>query len=484
MNDSAVTVEDAVSFKEKKKESLYAAHVKIHPKEVRGRFRTIKWGVLIVLLAIYYVVPWLRWDRGPGVPDQAVLIDMPGRRAYFFWIEIWPQEVYYLTFLLLLGAFGLFLVTSIGGRVWCGFTCPQTVWTDLFMWVERKIEGDRGARIRLDKAPLGREKILRKGAKHAAWLAIAAATGGAWIMYFNDAPIVTREILTGDASFAQYFFFGLFTTTTYLLAGFAREQVCTYMCPWPRFQAALLDQDSYVVTYQKWRGEPRAPLRKNADWDERGDCIACNNCVAVCPMGIDIRDGLQLECIGCGLCIDACNDVMARIGRPPELITLDTERNQVRRAEGRPPVTRIIRPRTIVYGSILALIAAGVLIGLTARAVVEVNLLHDRNPLFVTLSDGSIRNGYTIKVLNKTHEARQYDLAIDGLDGATLSVMGEEGDGGAPVLSARPDAVATYRAHVTAPPGALAEQVQPLTFRLEDRASGAVAEHETVFRGP
>ena len=484
MNDSAVTVEDAVSFKEKKKEALYAAHVKIYPKDVRGRFRTIKWGALAVLLAIYYVVPWLRWDRGPGVPDQAVLIDMPGRRAYFFWIEIWPQEIYYLTLLLMLGAFGLFLVTSIGGRVWCGFTCPQTVWTDLFMWVERKVEGDRGARIRLDKAPLGREKILRKGGKHAAWLAIAAATGGAWIMYFNDAPSVTRAILTGGASFAQYFFFGLFTATTYLLAGFAREQVCTYMCPWPRFQAALLDQDSYVVTYQKWRGEPRAPLRKNENRDGRGDCIACNNCVAVCPMGIDIRDGLQLECIGCGLCVDACNDVMARIGRPLELITLDTERNQARRAEGLPAATRIMRPRTVVYASILALIAAGTLLGLAARAAVEVNVLHDRNPLFVTLSDGSIRNGYTIKVLNKTHEARQYQLAIDGPAGASLSVLGTRSEGGAPVLSAKPDAVATYRAHVTAPAGALEEPAQRLTFRLDDQAGGAVAEHETVFRGP
>ena len=280
-------------------------------------------------------MPWLRWERGPGVPDQAVLIDMPGRRAYFFWIEIWPQEIYYLTALLILAAFGLFLVTSIGGRVWCGFTCPQTVWTDLFMWVERLIEGDRGARIRLDKAPLNRAKVAKKGLKHGAWLLIAAATGGAWIMYFNDAPTVTRAILTGEASFAVYFFFGLFTATTYLLAGWAREQVCTYMCPWPRFQAALLDEESYVVTYQKWRGEPRGPHRKGQDWQGRGDCIACNQCVAVCPMGIDIRDGLQLECIGCGLCVDACNDVMRRVDRPLDLIALSTERNQADLAAGR-----------------------------------------------------------------------------------------------------------------------------------------------------
>ncbi len=475
-----VAIEPAVSFKELKKDPLYASRIKVYAKAVRGRFRQIKWAVLIALLGIYYVVPWLRWDRGPGVPDQAVLIDMPGRRAYFFWIEIWPQEIYYLTFVLMLGAFGLFLATSVGGRVWCGFTCPQTVWTDLFMWVERVIEGDRGARIRLDKAPLSRTKILRKGAKHAAWLLIAALTGGAWIMYFNDAPTVTRALLTGEASFAQYFFFGLFTATTYLLAGFAREQVCTYMCPWPRFQAALLDRDSYVVTYERWRGEPRAPHKKGQTWEGRGDCIACNNCVAVCPVGIDIRDGLQLECIGCGLCVDACNDVMDRIGRPRELITLDTERNQQLRIQGLPPTTRILRPRTLIYAAILLLIGIGVLIGLTARSSVDINVLHDRNPLFVTLSDGSIRNGYTIKILNKSHAERQYALEVGGVPGATLSVLGEEGL----VLPAKPDTVATYRVYVTAPRTALGEKAEDLTFELTDRSSGAEAKHKSVFRGP
>jgi len=480
---TAVAVEEARSFKELKKDPLYAERVKIYPKAVGGRFRTIKWAALIVLLGIYYIVPWLRWDRGPGVPDQAVLIDMPGRRAYFFWIEIWPQEVYYLTFLLMLGAFGLFLATSLAGRVWCGFTCPQTVWTDLFMWVERKIEGDRGARIRLDKAPLTRDKLRKKALKHGAWLLIAAATGGAWIMYFNDAPTVTRGLLTGDASLAQYFFFGLFTATTYLLAGFAREQVCIYMCPWPRFQGALLDQDSYVVTYQKWRGEPRAPVRKHTDWSARGDCIACNNCVAVCPMGIDIRAGLQLECIGCGLCVDACNDVMQRIGRPGELITLDTERNQELRAVGQPPQRRWVRPRTIIYAAILLLIGSGMLIGLSARAELDVNVLHDRNPLFVRLSDGSIRNGYTLKILNKSRAQRRYDLAVEGLPGAALAVVGQGGS--EPVsLAARPDGVTTYRVYVTAPQDALEGDTGEVTMVLTEHESGSSARYDAVFRGP
>jgi cytochrome c oxidase accessory protein FixG len=482
---TAVAVEEARSFKELKKDPLYADRVKIYPKAVSGRFRKIKWAVLIALLGIYYVVPWIRWDRGPGVPDQAVLIDMPSRRAYFFWIEIWPQEVYYLAFLLMLGAFGLFLATSLGGRVWCGFTCPQTVWTDLFMWVERLIEGDRGARIRLDKAALGRDKLLKKTLKHAAWLVIAALTGGAWIMYFNDAPTVTRAILTGNASLAVYFFFGLFTATTYLLAGMAREQVCTYMCPWPRFQSALLDQDSYVVTYQKWRGEPRAPLKKNPDWAARGDCIACNQCVAVCPMGIDIRDGLQLECIGCGLCIDACNDVMAKVGRPPELITLDTERNQERRAEGIAPLRRLVRPRTIIYAAMLLLIGSGMLLGLAFRSSVDAEVLHDRNPLFVPLSDGSIQNGYTIKILNKAHEARSYQLALEGLDAARLKVVGQEGaDEDTVELTAKPDAVTTNRFYISIPRAALSDENSRLQLQLTDQATGQTTHHETVFWGP
>lgn len=281
------------------------------------------------------------------------------------------------------------------------------------------------------------------------------------------------------------FFFGLFTATTYLLAGFAREQVCTYMCPWPRFQGALLDADSYVVTYQKWRGEPRAPLRKDTDWSRRGDCIACNQCVAVCPTGIDIRDGLQLECIGCGLCVDACNDVMAKIGRPPELITLDTERNQNQRAQGAAPARRLVRPRTAIYASILVLIGAGMLIALAARAAVDVNVLPDRNPLFVTLSDGSIRNGYTVKILNKSREPRTFELSIAGLEGARLAVAGQGQAGTTEAeLAAEPDAVTTYRVYVSAPQGTLTEEAEDLTMIVTDRASGEAARHETVFRGP
>lgn len=296
---------------------LFADRVKVYPKAVKGRVRTVKWAVLIFCLAIYYLVPWLRWDRGPGLPDQAVLVDMAGRRAYLFGIEIWPQEIYLLAGLLILAAVALFLVTSLFGRLWCGFSCPQTVWTDLFLLVERWIEGDRNARMRLDGQPWSAAKVWRKSAKHAVWLGIAAATGGAWIMYYVDAPTVTLELVTGAASLTVYFFFVLFTLTTYVLAGWAREQVCTHMCPWPRFQSAIFDEGTYTVNYSAWRGEPRGKHKAGTGWEGRGDCIDCRACVNVCPTGIDIRDGLQMECISCGLCVDACDDVMGKLGRPP-----------------------------------------------------------------------------------------------------------------------------------------------------------------------
>src|SRR5690606_3240611 len=296
----------------------------------------IKWAVLTFCLVIYYGLPWLRWDRGPGAPDQALLLDMSGPRGYFFNIEIWPQEVYYITGLLIVGALALFLATALFGRVWCGYACPQTVWTDLFMLVERWIEGDRNARMRLDRQPTSAAKVLRKSAKHAVWLLIAAATGGAWIMYFQDAPTVVREIFTGSASGATYFFFGLFTLTTYGLAGWAREQVCTYMCPWPRLQAAMQDEHSLIVTYQGWRGETRGKHKAGQSWEGRGDCIDCGACFHVCPTGIDIRNGPQLECIGCGLCIDACDDVMGKVGRPLRLIDFVSLENLQNRAAKRP----------------------------------------------------------------------------------------------------------------------------------------------------
>jgi len=484
-SEEVVASEQVASRQEQRQSPLYKGRVEVYAKAIKGRFRTIKWWALVVLLGVYYLAPWIRWQRPGDVPDQAILVDMAGRRLYFFWIEIWPQEVYYLTGILVLAAFGLFLATALLGRVWCGFTCPQTVWTDLFMAVERRIEGDRNQRMRFDRKPWTSDKILKKTLKHAIWLLIALATGGAWIMYFNDAPTVIVDFFTGEAGAAVYFFAGLFTTTTYLLAGHAREQVCTYMCPWPRIQGALIDEDTLAVTYERWRGEPRGKHKKGQSWEGRGDCVDCRQCVAVCPMGIDIRDGFQMECIGCGLCIDACNDVMAKVDRPLNLITYDSERNQERRAEGAAPVYRFVRPRTLLYAGILVLVAAIMVGTLAMRRASDVSIIPQRNPLFVTLADGSIRNGYTLRLINKAHEPRRFELALgDAALTPTFSVPGR-GDGArSVVLEAPADGVGSHRVYLTLPEDEVAGASMPVELVLRDPAGDLTMRHETVFRGP
>ncbi|MBK8176721.1 MAG: cytochrome c oxidase accessory protein CcoG [Rhodospirillales bacterium] len=475
----------AAASESSKAAPLFADRVRVYSRSVRGYWRRVKWWVVGVLLGIYYIVPWIRWDRGPGAPDQAVLIDMPGRRAYFFWIEIWPQEVYYLTGLLILGAVGLFLMTAWAGRVWCGFTCPQTVWTDLFMWVERKIEGDRNARMRLDKGPLTSEKVFKKIAKHGAWLLIAVATGGAWIMYFNDAPTLVHDVFTGEAGSGTYGFIALFTGTTYLLAGWAREQVCIYMCPWPRFQGAMFDEDSLIVTYEEWRGEPRGGARKDQSFEGRGHCVDCGMCWQVCPTGVDIRQGQQMACIGCGLCIDACNSIMPRYGLPGELITYDSINNQIARSKGEKTRIRLIRPRTIAYLVVICIVAGIMTFALTTRSRLDVNIIQDRQPLFVRLSDGSIRNGYTFKILNMRREQKQYLLATDGLVGGEISVLGKHAEAGPYVeLKVAPDDIGTFRLFVKSPPESLTGKSTDFTFYLIDLDTRESIAHPAIFNGP
>ncbi len=481
MPDDGARLDDAVSTRtQKQSQSLFAARIKVYPRRVAGLYRNIKWALLGVCLAIYYFVPFLRWDRGPGAPDQAVLIDLQGQRAYFLWIEIWPQEVYYITGLLILAAFALFLATALLGRVWCGYACPQTVWTDLFLAVERLVEGDRNARMRLDKQPMSVAKATRKATKHAIWLVIAAVTGGAWVLYFGNAPDVLNNVFTGQSDTATYFFIGLFTFTTYTLAGWAREQVCTYMCPWPRFQAAMLDEHSLVVTYRGWRGEKRGKHKKGDSWEGRGDCVDCTACVAVCPTGIDIRDGQQLECIGCGLCIDACNEVMDKVERPRGLIAFDTYANLAASATGSRVRVLPIRPRTIIYGTLLLIVAGIMSFALLTRTTLEAHALPDRAPLFVTLSGGMIQNGYTLKVQNKEREPATLNLSIAGLPQAQAEIVGHaRGD---LALEIGPDTTASFRVLVRAPRTALKSENTSIEIRLE--GEGRATSADTHFRGP
>jgi cytochrome c oxidase accessory protein FixG len=466
--------------------SLYVKRQPIHPKLVHGTFRNLKWAMMSIALGVYYLLPWIRWDRGPNAPDQAVLLDMPGRRFYFFFIEIWPQEIYFVTGLLVLASLVLFLATAMFGRVWCGYACPQTVWTDLFIMVERMVEGDRNARLKLQKQSMSLGKLGKKLSKHSIWLLIAVATGGAWVFYFADAPTLAVELVTLEAPAVAYLFIGVFTATTYMLGGLAREQVCTYMCPWPRIQGALVDDQSFLVSYRADRGEPRGPHRKGDSWDGRGDCIDCKQCVVACPMGIDIRDGDQLECIQCALCIDACDDIMDKIERPRGLISYDNFDNLERRARGDKARMRLLRPRTALYAALIAAVGFLMLGVLVTRSPLDVNVLRDRNPLFVTLSDGSVRNGYEVKILNKLNEERVFTLSVDGLDGVRIATLTESGLEVLPV-AVQSDRLRNVRLFLLLARdglGQLEGGSADITFVITDTADGRQVVNDTTFRGP
>jgi cytochrome c oxidase accessory protein FixG len=495
------------------RQPLYAPRKKIFPRKAEGQFRRFKWLVMLVTLGIYYVTPWLRWDRGPYAPDQAVLVDVANRRFYFFFIEIWPQEFYFVAGLLVMAGFGLFLVTSSVGRAWCGYTCPQTVWVDLFVAVERRIEGDRNARIKLDSGPWTLRKIALRTVKHATWLAIAVATGGAWIFYFADAPTLLVDVVTGAAAPIAYITIAVLTATTYTFGGLMREQVCTYMCPWPRIQAAMLDEHSLTVTYNDWRGEPRSRHAKKAAAAgvSVGDCVDCNACVAVCPMGIDIRDGQQLECITCALCLDACDSVMDKLGRERGLISYATladyrQNMAVATAGGTLPVqpervrpgggplapglahfriAKIFRARTLIYFGAWSLVGLLLLYGLLSRDRLEVNVLHDRNPQFVVLSDGAVRNGYTVKLLNMIPEPRTIIVTLQGLRGAEMSVVGidQPADRSFAML-VEPDRLKTLKVYVRQPADEIAGPSQSFNFVVEDKSSYETDTYTATFEAP
>ncbi|MGX6649138.1 cytochrome c oxidase accessory protein CcoG [Maricaulaceae bacterium MS644] len=481
--ESAPGVErhDAEAVNSPSRRELYQKREPIYPKLVTGKFRSAKWVFMILALGAYYLIPFIRWDRGPGAPDQAVLVDFANTRFYFFFIELWPQEVFYITGLLILAALILFLVTALFGRVWCGYACPQTVWTDLFIAVERLFEGDRNKRIKLDRAPWSADKAWRKIGKHSVWLLIAAATGGAWILYFHDAFDLLHDFFTFQAPLTSYIFFGVLTFTTYTLAGTMREQVCTYMCPWPRIQAALTDEEALNVTYRVDRGEPRGPHKKNESWEGRGDCIDCKACVAACPMGIDIREGAQLECIGCALCIDACDEIMVKVDRPKGLIAYDTDLNIQRRMKGEKPRFNFLRPRVVLYAALIVGVAGLMVFGLASRAELELNTGRDRNPNYVTLSDGTVRNGYTITVLNKAGEPRTLEVAAQSDPLMTMRIIGAREETPTRV-TVGPDMTQDFRIFLSLPEAGVDGPSEAVRFTVTDIETGETAESQSVFQ--
>lgn len=394
-------------------DSLYAAQAKVYPREIDGRFARLRLAAVFVLLGLFYLVPWLRWDD-----RQAVLFDLPARKFYVLGMMFWPQDFFWLTCLLIIAGISLFFFTAVAGRLWCGYACPQTVWTEVFLWLERVCEGRRNQRIKLDAAPWTREKILRKSAKQLLWVTFALWTGFTFVGFFTPILDLAHEVRSASLGGWEAFWILFYGFATYGNAGYLREQVCKYMCPYARFQSAMFDHDTLIISYDGQRGEPRGARKRGADPKALGlgDCIECEACVQVCPTGIDIRHGLQIECIACAGCIDACDAVMNKMGYARGLIRYTTE-NML--GGGR---RRIVRPRTLVYAALLGGLLSAFAWGVAHRAPLIVELLHDRNALYRRTSDGSIENSYTLKLVNKTDARQRLHFQVE--DHPELLVVG------------------------------------------------------------
>jgi len=385
--------------------SLYEAQVKVYPREVAGRFARLRLTAAWVLLGLYYANAWLQWNG-----RQAFLWDLPARKFYILGLVLWPQDFIFLTGLLIIAALSLFFFTALGGRLWCGYACPQTVWTETFLWMERVAEGGRNERMKLDRAPWSMRKLARKSFKQLLWITFALWTGFTFVGYFTPIRTLAHEILTASLGPWETFWIGFYGLATYLNAGFLREQVCKYMCPYARFQSAMFDRDTLIITYDGERGEPRGARRRGSDPVALGlgDCTDCTWCVQVCPTGIDIRRGLQQECIACAACIDACDTVMDRMGYAPGLIRYTTQHALEHKS------TRVLRPRVILYGVVLVLLAGTWITALALREPVALDVIRDRNALYRLLDDGQVENVYDLKIMNKTESAHRFRIDVRG----------------------------------------------------------------------
>jgi len=400
--------------------SLYRARKKIHPRSVAGIFATWRWVFVWLTQLAFYGLCWLPWNG-----RQAVLFDLVERKFYLFGLVFWPQDVFWLTVLLIISAYSLFLFTAIAGRLWCGYACPQTVYTSIFLWIEKLVEGDRNARIKLDETALDGAKAAKRVLKYGLWGAVALWTGFTFVGYFTPIKTLASSVASFSLGPWEWFWFLFYGAFTYLFAGHLREQVCLYMCPYARFQGVMFDPDTLVITYDVDRGEPRGSRKKGDDYkaEGKGDCVDCDLCVAVCPTGIDIRNGLQYECIGCAACIDACDQVMAKMDYPKGLIRYSTEHAIAEHWGWKEIGAHIVRPRVILYTLILGLIVAAFVWGLATKASLRVDVIRDRGTLAREVEDGLIENVFRLQVMNVSEEPRRYSVAVAGLD--RLDVVGE-----------------------------------------------------------
>ena len=466
---------------EQVQDSLYAKQQKIYPRQVHGLYARLRTLGVLGLLGIYYVTPWLRWDG-----HQAVLLDLPARKFHIFSLTFWPQDFIYLAILLILAGLTLFFVTAIAGRIWCGYACPQTVWTEAFLWLERKIEGDRMKQQKLDALPMNFHKFRIKATKHGAWLLFSAWTGFTFVGYFSPIIDLGQNLVRFSIGPWETFWIIFYGFATYGNAGWMREQVCKYMCPYARFQSAMFDKDTLVISYDALRGEPRGSRKRSADPQALGigDCIDCTMCVQVCPTGIDIRDGLQYECIACSACIDACDDVMDKIGKPRGLIDYLALSDETAERAGEPvkPLWKhILRPRTILYTVAWLLIGLGLVYALFIRSDIELTVSPVRNPTFVVLSDGTIRNIYDVRLRNKSGEDREFRLKLTSDETLRIDLEGTDDLS----LTVPADTTVLQRVYVTARPQDQAAKAAATDLRLwvEDTSAQTRASKSTTFNG-
>jgi cytochrome c oxidase accessory protein FixG len=447
--------------------ALYESAKKIYPREIDGRFANLSKLATYALLGLFYAVPWLMWDG-----RQAFLFDLPARKFYLLGLTLWPQDFIYLAWLLMMAAFTLFFVTALAGRLWCGFACPQTVWTEAFIWMEQWTEGTRSQRMKLDKAPWSWNKLRRKGSKQFLWIAFSLWTGFTFVGYFMPVRQLGVDIVALNVG-GWTLFWGLFYGfATYGNAGYMREQVCKYMCPYARFQSAMFDKDTLIISYDEGRGEPRGGRKRSIDRQKEGlgDCIDCTLCVQVCPTGIDIRDGLQYDCIACAACIDACDSVMDKMDYPRGLVRYTTEHSM----EGK--TSRVLRPRMIVYAALLAVLMTALITSMVTRTPVILDVIRDRNTLYRELPGDVIENSYTVKIINQSNDARSFRLSVAGVPGLTLDGADEVTVEGGDVLS-QPVRARTHRDN--------AYGIMNITFSVTaaDDESVVVIE-ESRFLGP
>jgi len=454
--------------------SLYQSQKKIYAKSVTGRFANLRWLMVFATQAVFYGLAWLPWNG-----RQAVLFDLGARKFYIFdWI-FWPQDVLYLTFILIVSAYSLFFVTAIAGRVFCGYACPQTVYTEIFMWVEKKFEGDRAARMKLDQAPMSLDKVWRKGGKHLAWVLIGLWTGFTFVGYFTPIKTLAHEVLTATTGPWETFWILFYGFATWGNAGFMREQVCKYMCPYARFQSVMFDRDTMIVTYDKERGEPRGGRKKTADTKalNLGSCVDCSLCVQVCPTGIDIRDGLQYECIGCSACIDVCDTVMDKMSYPRGLIRYSTENAVEKHWDAAAIRQHMLRPRILIYFAVLVLLVAGLLTSLALRNPLKVDVIRDRQVLAREVEGRFIENVYKLNVMNTAEQTQKFVVTAEGLTDISIArgaqIVAEPASTAAAVLAVRVPIE-------TVKPGS-----HPIRFKIQSETDPAIhVDEKSVFLIP